>query len=121
MTDDAIHGTGACLGDVALSWEEDSTPNRWEPDGFVRINNRVQQEWIVWVISDNADPAVERVPLRWDPEREKYVGDALTHAAEGEGRVVLAISPVAPATMERARYRVWAIDAVLGPGRSPPG
>jgi len=121
VTDDAIHGIGACLGDVVLSWEEDSTPNRWEPDGFVRINNRVLQEWIVWVISDNAEPTAVRMPLRRDPEREKYVGRIGTQAADGDGRVVIAISPVAPATMERARYRVWAIDAVLGPGRSPPG
>ncbi|MDE2785092.1 MAG: immune inhibitor A [Chloroflexota bacterium] len=115
VTDDAIHGTGACLGDVALSWEADSAPNRWEPDGFVLINNRVLQEWIVWVISDNAEPTVERMPLHWDHEREKYVGRIGTKAADGDGRVVLAISPVAPATMERARYRVWAIEAAPGP------
>lgn len=122
VTDDAIHGIGACLGDVALSWEDDSTPNRWEPDGFVGINNRVLQEWIVWVISDDAKPTAVRMPLHWDPEREKYVGEALTQAPGGDGRVVLAISPVAPATMERARYRVWAMDPVPGPpSLSPPG
>ena len=115
VTDDAIHGTGACLADVALSWEDDHDPNLWEPDGFVRINNRVLQEWIVWAISDDSEPAAERMSLRWDPEREKYVGRALMQAADGDGRVVLAISPVAPATMERARYRVWAIEAVVGP------
>ena len=115
VTDDAIHGIGACLADVALTWEDDSAPNRWEPDGFVRINNRVRQEWIVWVISDDAEPTAARMPLRWDPEQEKYVGEALTHAADGDGRVVLAISPAAPATIERARYRVWASDAVPGP------
>ena len=119
VTDDAIHGTGACLGDVTLSWEDDHDPNRWEPDGFVRINNRVLQEWIVWVISDDADPTAMRMPLRWDSEREKYVGRVGTQAASGDGRVVLAISPVAPATMERARYRVWAIDAVPGPPSVP--
>ena len=117
VTDDAIHGIGACLADVALSWEDDSTPNRWEPDGFVRINNRVQQEWIVWVIGDDAEPTAVRMPLRWDPGREKYVGGIETPPADGDGRVVLAVSPVAPATMERARYRVWASDAVPGPPR----
>jgi len=119
VTDDAIHGIGACLGDVALSWEDDSTPNRWEPDGFVRINNRVLQEWIVWVIRDDAEPAAERMLLRWDPGSKKYVGGIGTQAADGDGRVVLAISPVAAATMERARYRVWAIDAVPGPPSIP--
>ena len=122
VTDDAIHGIGACLGDVALSWEDDSTSNRWEPDGFVRINNRVRQEWIVWVIRGDAEPNAERMSLRLDPEREKYVGAAGTQAADGDGRVVLAISPLAPATMERARYRVWAMDAVPGPpSRQGPG
>ena len=119
VTDDAIHGTGACLGDVALSWEDSHVANRWEPDGFVRITNRVLQEWIVWVIRDDAEPTAMRMPLRWDSEREKYVGRVGTQVADGDGRVVLAISPVAPATMERARYRVWAIDAVLGPPSLP--
>ena len=122
VTDDAIHGIGACLGDVALSWEEASTPNRWEPNGFVRINNRVQQKWIAWVIRDDAEPTVERMPLHWDPGREKYVGEALTPAVDEDGRVVIAVSPVAPATMERARYRVWASDVVPEPrSRSPRG
>ncbi len=119
VTDDAIHGIGACLGNVALSWEDDHYANRWEPDGFVRINNRVLQEWIVWVISDDAEPTATRMRLRWDPEQQKYVGRIGTEAADGDGRVVLAISPVAPATMERARYRVWAIDAVPGPPSIP--
>ena len=86
VTDDAIHGIGACLGDVALSWEDDSAPNRWEPDGFVRINNRVQQEWIVWVIGDDVEPTAERMPLRWDPVQEKYVGRMGTPAVDGDGR-----------------------------------
>lgn len=119
VTDDAIHGTGACLGDVALSWEGDHDPNRWEPDGFVRINNRVLQEWIVWVIRDDAEPTAMRMPLRWDSGQQKYVGRVGTQAADGDGRVVLAVSPVAPATLERARYRVWSIDAVLGPPSLP--
>ena len=63
--------------------------------------------------------SAERMPLHWDPEREKYVGEALAQAADGDGGVVLAVSPVAPATLERARYRVWAIDAVLGPPSLP--
>ena len=122
VTDDAIHGIGACLADVAISWEDDHAPNLWKPDGFVRINNRVLQEWIVWMISDDAEPTAVRMPLRWDPGQEKYIGTVGTRTADGDGRVVLAISPAAPATMERARYRVWAIDAVLGPpSRSPPG
>ena len=110
VTDDAIHGIGACLADVTLSWEDDRGPKRWEPDGFVLINNRVHQEWIVWVIEDGAEPNAVRMPLHWDPEREKYVGEALAPGAYADGRVILAISPVAPATMERARYRVWVTE-----------
>ena len=119
VTDDAIHGIGACLSDVALSWQSDHYPNRWEPDGFALINNRVLQEWTVWVIEDSAEPVATRMELGWDAEREKYVGEALSRAADGDERVILAISPVAPATMERARYRVWAIDAVAGPPSIP--
>ena len=115
VTDDAIHGIGACLADVVLTWEDDPAPNRWEPDGFVRINNRVHQEWVVWVIRDDVEATAERMPLRWDSDREKYVGEAVAPAVDTNGRVVLAVAPVAPATMERARYRVWASDAVPGP------
>ena len=119
VTDDAIHGIGACLSNVALSWEDDPAPNLWEPDGFVVINNRVRQDWIVWAIEDSADPMATRMELSWNADRQRYVGRVVHPPVGDGGRLVLAISPVAPATMERARYRVWVKEGVPGPPSGP--
>ena len=82
----------------------------WRADGFVLVNNRVRQDWIVWAIEDGPQPVAARVPLRWDADRGRYVGTAPASLTDAE-RVVVAVSPVAPATMQPGRYRVWATTA----------
>ena len=109
VTDDAIHGPGACLRDMGVSWgDAGSDADDWQANGFVLVNNRVRQDWIVWVIGDGAEPVATRLPLHWDTERRQYTGTALAPAVGQDGRVVIAVSATAPATMEPGRYRVWA-------------
>ena len=107
VTDDAIHGPGACLSDMSVSWD-DAGAGDWEADGFVRVNNRVRQDWIVRVIRDGPQPAATRLALRWDDEQQRHIGTAAAPPVGKDGRVVVAVSPIAPATMEPGRYRVWA-------------
>ena len=87
----------------------------WRADGFVLINNRVRQDWIVWVIEDSAEPSATRIELEWDADSQQYAGHVVHSPVADGGRLVVAVAPVAPATMERARYRVWVREGVLGP------
>ncbi len=105
VTDDAIHGPGACLSDMRASWDADGD---WEPDGFVWINNRVRQDWIVWLINDGPEPSAARIPLTWDTREKRHAGTVSGSAIGDGGRLVVAVAPTAPATMEPGQYRVWA-------------
>ena len=115
VTDDAIHAPGYCVREMRLAGGSDSDSDsdfgagEWDPDGFVLINNRVWQDWIVWVIADGPEPSAARMTLRWDAEGERYTGSAPVPAMGGDGRVVVAVAPSAPATMQPGRYRVWAV------------
>lgn len=120
VTDDAIHGIGACVRDMAMSWEPAGASDLdWQPDGFVRVNNQVRQDWIVWVIRDGAQPTATRMELAWDAEAQRYAGHAPLPAATDGERLVVAVAPVAPATLERAHYRLSVIEGVLGPPSIP--
>jgi immune inhibitor A len=107
VTDDAIHGPGFCVRDIRLPGDGPHTPTDWRPDGFVRVNNNVAQDWIVWVISDGTEPTITRMGLTYDPIRDVLAGSVETPASE-TGKVIVVVAPVAPATAESAIYRVWA-------------
>ena len=108
VTDDAIHGAGFCVRELRVSGGDISDGDGgWQPDGFVLVNNRVRQEWIVWLITDVPQPTVTRMALQYDASRDAYVGSAQPPAS-AEGRTVVAVAPIAPATIEPGRYRVWA-------------
>ena len=120
VTDDAIHGIGACVRDMETSWESvEAEGDDWLADGFVLVNNRVRQDWIVWVIEDSAEPSATRMELGWDADSQQYAGSVVHSPVADGGRLVVAVAPVAPATMERARYRVWVREGVLGPPSIP--
>ena len=110
VTDDAIHGPGACISDMRVSWD-DAGAGDWQPDGFVLINNRVRQDWMVWRIVEGPYPTATPLPLDWDAEEQRYTGMAYAPAIGDAGRVVIAVAPAAPATMEPGRYRIWTTEA----------
>ena len=111
VTDDAIHGPGLCLRDTRLSWADAAEKlGEWQPDGFVLVNNRVRQDWIVWVIA-NAPPdaggSATRLELAWDAQCRCYAVSTPAPDASA-GRLVVAVAATAPATMEPGEYRMWA-------------
>ena len=107
VTDDAINGPGMCVQDPAASWESDGADGgEWVADGFVPVNNRVRQDWIVWVMVDGPEPSATRMELAWDAELDKRVGAVPIGSLSG-GRLVVAVAPTAPATMEPGTYRMW--------------
>ena len=107
VTDDAINGPGLCVREMHVSWDEgDAGPAEWTADGFVPVNNRVRQDWLVWVLAEGSETSAVRMQLEWDTERSRRVGSATAPDTSG-GRLVLAVAPLAPATMEPGEYRVW--------------
>ena len=107
VTDDAINGPGFCVQGMRVSGDElDSNTVVWEPEGFVSVNNRVQQDWIVWVLGDGPEPTATRMSLQRDPENDAYAG-SIPMAIAPSQRLVVAVAPTAPATMEEAQYRLW--------------
>ena len=108
VTDDAIHAVGACVRDLSVSWEPGAAAaSKWQADGFVLVNNRVRQDWIVWVIGDGPRPSATRLELEWDAQAQRYTGAATAPEVGDGGRIVVAVAPAAPATMQPGRYRVW--------------
>ena len=107
VTDDAINGPGMCVKNMRVSWDSDAGgAEDWAADGFVLVNNRVRQDWIVWAIVDGSEPWAKRMALNWDGERDRYVGSVGVDELS-VGRLVVAVAPMAPATMQPGTYRVW--------------
>ena len=106
VTDDAINGPGMCVQDMRVTGDSAAAARDWKPDGFVLVNNRVRQDWIVWVIVDGPEPSATRMELARDSERGRRVGSVPVASLSG-GRLVVAVAPVAPATMTEAEYRLW--------------
>ena len=137
VTDDAIHGPGFCVREMrVMGGGGDNNPaggnsdngGEWRPDGFVLVNNRVQQNWVVWVIDglgygERAATAT-RMTLRHYENGGQYTGMVSVPAGAtagdrgGGGRVIVAVSPVAPATTEAGSYRLW-VEAGGRQGASP--
>ena len=108
VTDDAINGPGMCIQDMRISGEPQADErNGWVADGFVPVNNRVRQDWIVWVMVDGPEPSVTRASLTWNVENDRHIGSIPVRVSSDQ-RLIVAIAPIAPATMEEATYRLWA-------------
>ena len=107
VTDDAINGPGMCVQAMRVAGDEsDAHGNNWVADGFVSVNNRVRQGWIVWVLSDAPESPATRMTLQWDAENDHYFGSVPVRTSSDD-RLVVAVAPLAPATMEAAEYRLW--------------
>ena len=110
VTDDAVNGPGMCVQNMQVSGDDDaSDTDHWVADGFVRVNNLVRQDWIVWVLVDGSEPDATGMELTHDHGRDGLIG-SLRVSGDSDERLVIAVAPTAPATMQPAAYRVW-VDA----------
>ncbi len=109
VTDDAVNHPGLLLDDIRipeLGFADDveAGDGGWLAEGFVRMDNLVPQRWLLRaVVEGSRETQVEEVPVAEDG-RAEWVPRALPSAAQ---RVVLVVSALAPATTERASYRLW--------------
>lgn len=108
VTDDAINGPGMCVQDMHITGEHhENDPDAWTADGFVLVNNRVRQDWIVWVMVDGDEASASRLQIAWDETDDRYTG-SIPVAGMSKGRLVVAVAATAPATTHPGSYKVWA-------------
>lgn len=106
VTDDALHGDGFFLDDIgmpAIGYSEDfeSGAGGWQSEGWVRIDNKLVQRYLVQaIIFDRAGYHVERMSLDGQNRGRLEI--------PGFGRsvdtVVLAVSGATPVTTSTAPY-----------------
>ncbi|MBW7881965.1 MAG: immune inhibitor A [Caldilineaceae bacterium] len=109
VTDDGVNAAGWFIDDVAIPAlglldDFEGDVDAWQSEAWILTDNRLPQRWIVQLLEFEVGhlTAVRRVPVD-DQGRATLDVDGL-----GKGRTaVIAISALAPATTEPAKYRYW--------------
>jgi hypothetical protein len=110
VTDDAISGAGLCLRNISSpdeSGPDGSGPvtglaaedTGWQSSGFVLTNNRVQQDYLVQIIQINQENLVSTMQLD-----QSNLGEMVIDSPHPPGRLVVAVSAIAPRTLQPAPY-----------------
>ena len=110
VTDDAIGGIGLCIRYISIPearLEVDDAA--WQPAGFVRINNRVRQDFAVQVILVGEENGAESRVLQM-PLDQANNGELILKAPQDYARIVVAVFAMAPGTVQPASYTL-----TLGP------
>lgn len=110
VTDDAIDGIGLCIRYISIPevrLEVDDAA--WQPAGFVRINNRVRQDFTVQVILVGGENGEESRVLQM-PLDQANNGELILKAPQDYARVVVAVFAMAPGTVQPTSYTL-----TLGP------
>jgi len=104
VTDDAYNANGIGIDDLRVEdagvVDDAETPGDWQADGFVRIVNRVPQQYAVQVIELGPTPRVQRVTL----DAEQRGRAVLTGSNGGGNRAVIAVSGLARDTLAVAPF-----------------
>ena len=104
VTDDAIDGMGLCVRYISIPEAklevDDAT---WQPAGFVRINNRVRQDFAVQVIMVGKRNGEENRVLQM-PLDQANNGELILQAPQDYLRIVVAVLALAPATVQPTSY-----------------
>ena len=119
VTDDALNDIGLCLrrlaipeaglaaGSAAGAGADDMN---WQPRGFIHIDNRVRQDYVLQVLQKGAENRVTRIPLTPDGSGG-WVGEALVEPYPGLEHVMVAVSAFAPSTRLKAPYQLSISEA----------
>ena len=112
VTDDAVNRDGLCVDDIAVPeidfFDDAEAETGWTAEGFVRTDNRLPQEYLVYVVEHPADgsPRVRRMPL----SAENTGSLRITGYGEEVEQVVVVLSSVTPATAQAAEYAVRVVE-----------
>ena len=112
VTDEAINGTGICFDDISVpeigfhDGVDTGVDSGWQPEGFVQIDNRVPQQYLVQVIQVGKDVQVRDMVLD-----EENRGELLIKGLEELDEVVVVVAALAPKTMQAAAYTLSVTSA----------
>ena len=110
VTDDAIVGIGLCVRYISIPEAKlELDDAAWQPAGFVRINNRVRQDFAVQVILVGKEGSEESRVLQMTLDKVNN-GELVLKAPQDYARVVVAVLALAPGTVQPASYTL-----TLGP------
>ena len=100
VTDDAVNGSGLCIQQIAIPETGllDGTEG-WQARGFVLIDNRVKQDYLVQVIETAKTNRVTVMPLD-----QANRGELIVPAPQRLDRLVVAVAALAPKTRQPAPY-----------------
>src|SRR4051794_6120744 len=102
VTDDSYNGEGLALAQIAVpevGWQDDGSG--WDAEGFVWVENVLPQTYAVQVVEYAGDRAtVRQIPL--DDSGQATID--LSSISVGVTSAVLAVSGLAPTTLQPARY-----------------
>ena len=115
VTDQSYHGPGFAVDDISvpeIGFHDDAEQDQgWETLGFLRSVNAAAVDWAVQVVAfTDAGPQIHRLmPVR-APEGGAAEGTlVLSGFGDTVRRVVVALSPLVPVTLEPAEYRLQAL------------
>ena len=103
VTDDAINGMGLCFDNISVPEIGffDSGPGYegWNAQGFIRIDNRVPQDYVVQIVEVGNETRVREMALD-----ENNRGEMAIRRLEDLDDVVVVVAALAPKTNHEARY-----------------
>ena len=106
ITDDAVNNPGMLIDDVSIpeigySTDFETDEGGWDSAGWIRTNNRLQQEWLVQVVQAGRDGVeVQRVDVGPDGRGRLE----LSGLGANGSRAYLIVSANTPVTTEKAQY-----------------
>ena len=106
VTDAAVNGKGFLLDDVSIpeiNYETDfeSDDGGWEGAGFVRVENRLPQEFrLALILQKDGEITVQKIPLQDDQTAE------ISFSLEEGDSATLVVTGVTRFTREKASYEV---------------
>lgn len=103
VTDDAVYLDGMLIDGVAIPELDpaDADDSDWQAEGFSKAGHKLEQDFIVQVITSSSDGAytVSQMPL----DASNYGWMRLTTPGDG-GEIVIVVSPVTAGTRHEADY-----------------
>ena len=103
VTDAALNYEGICFDDISVEevgfFDSGRVSDGWEAEGFLRIDNRVPQKYIVQVIEVGDPNRVRRMEL--DDENR---GQLVVRGLENLDELVVVVAALAPKTLLDASY-----------------
>ena len=101
VTDDSKHGSGLCLRGLSVYGDGHRLFPNWRNDGFVVINNRIAQDFIVQVIETGPSTKVSEIPLD-----QNSSGTFLIPQPSNSNPVMVVVAALAPLTRQPASYTI---------------